>query len=212
MPLLTARGGGQRRRRHERNGMAAAAHGLDDSPEQDPAEADDKKIGRHAEDHPGLADPSQVDQRDDGEDAQAERQRMGLQPWQGRGQRGHSRRDADGHVEHVVEHQRRGREQARIGAEVFLGHDVGAAPVGIGGDRLPVGEVKDGQQRQNRPGDGNQVAQPDTAEGQEDRQGGFGAVSRRRKSVQTQGGDTRPDADLLTFFFATGQRPPEQVI
>ena len=59
----------------------------------------------------------------------------------GRDQSADARRDADGHDQDVVEHQRRGGEQAGAGAQVLLGHGVRPAAVRIGRDRLPVREV-----------------------------------------------------------------------
>ena len=64
------------------------------------------------------------------------------------GKRANSCRDADRHIEHVIDHQGRGRKQAGIGAKIRFGYGVGTAIARIGLDRLAVGDVKDGQQRQ----------------------------------------------------------------
>ncbi len=54
----------------------------------------------------------------------------------GRDQRAHARGDADGRVEDVVDHQRRGGEQAGVRAEVLRRDGVAAAAVGVGVDGL----------------------------------------------------------------------------
>ena len=68
---------------------------------------------------------------------------VGVQRRHGRDQSADAGGDADGHVQHVVDHQRRGGEQAGAGAEVLLGDGVGAAAARVGADRLAVGEVED---------------------------------------------------------------------
>ena len=70
-----------------------------------------------------------------------------LQLREGRDQRGHAGGDADRDGQDVADQQRRAGGQRRQLAEVVLGHDVAAAAVRVGLDRLPVGDADDDQQQ-----------------------------------------------------------------
>ena len=65
----------------------------------------------------------------------------------GGGDGGHAGRDADRHGQHVVDEQRRRRDEAGVRSDVLLGDDVRAAPARVGVDRLPVGKGDHQQQR-----------------------------------------------------------------
>ena len=101
------------RQSHQRRGMAARQQRLDHSDGQHRQHADDEQVGGNHEGHARLAHAAQVDQGDQRQDRQAERQRVGLELGDRRDQGPDPGRDADGHDQHVVEHQRRGREQPR---------------------------------------------------------------------------------------------------
>jgi hypothetical protein len=65
-----------------------------------------------------------------------------------RHRRGQSRdpgRDPDRDIQHIIDHQRGGGEQAGIGPEIFLGNGIRAAIARIRLDRLPVRGAEHGQ-------------------------------------------------------------------
>ena len=59
-------------------------------------------------------------------------------------ERAHAGRNAHRGGQDVVDHERRGRQQTGIRAQVLSGHGVGAAALRIGLDGLAVAEVDDG--------------------------------------------------------------------
>ena len=115
-------------------------------------DADDEEVGRHREDAPRLADAAQVAERQEREERQAELDRYGSSSGNADVIASDAGRDADRHRQRVVDQQRRGGDQAGGRADVLLGDDVGAAAVGIGVDRLAVGERDDRQQRRDDAG------------------------------------------------------------
>jgi len=93
-----------------------------------------------------------------------------------------------------------------------VGDGIGAAAVGVGGDGLAVGKIKNGQERKNDQGDRSDVDQADRAQGQQNRQRGFGAIGGGGKPVQAERGDAGEDADLLLPLFRRGKRLAEQLV
>ena len=73
--------------------------------------------------------------------------------------------DAHADIEEVVEHQRRGGQQAAAAAQVFAGHGVRAAAVGVGGDGLAVAEEDDASSRMMVRLMGRTYAMPAAASG-----------------------------------------------
>ncbi len=108
---------------------AEADHGED---------AGDEEIGGQGEDLARLADAAQVGDGDAHDGQQAQPHPVGEQTGKGRGDRVDAGRRRHRHGQHVVDEQGGARQQRGQDAEVVLGHDVGAAPLGIGADRLPV--------------------------------------------------------------------------
>src|SRR4029077_19494806 len=78
--------------------------------------------------------------------------------------RRHARRDRDRDRQDVVDQQRRRRRQARQLTEVLSGDDIGAAPAGIGADRLAVGGGDDDEQGDDPDGDRQRVPERDRAD------------------------------------------------
>ena len=77
-----ARGGGRRRepgRRHDGRGMAVREHHLPGAEPEGEEQRGDEQIGGEQEGEPRLANASQVDDREQRQDAQAERKRIGEQ-------------------------------------------------------------------------------------------------------------------------------------
>ena len=114
-----------------------------------------------------------------------------VQTGEGRGQRRDSGGDADGRVQHVVDDQRRGGDQARHPAQVRAGHRVRAAAAGKGGDDLPVGDHEHAEQDDDRVGHRQRVGEPGGPGGHQDDDDRLGAVGHRRQRVERQRGQAR---------------------
>src|ERR1700676_3761026 len=93
-----------------------------------------------------FADSTQIHERNEQQDDEAKRQRVGLE----RGDSGDQRADARGNShrgrQNVIDHERSGCKQPRERSQVLTGYSVGTTPVWVGFDRLPIGEVNDYQQ------------------------------------------------------------------
>ena len=170
--------GRQWQRPDDRCGMTTCCDRLPHAKHDDGGKARDEDVGRHREQPSGIKRSTQIDQRNERKNTEAERQNVGMQRRDRRHKRPDARGNADRHVEHIVDHQGGRGEQARALPEIVLGDDVGAAIVGIGADRLPIGGEQDGEQtydRRHHPADVGQAGRP-----QRDQRGqcGFGPVSR----------------------------------
>ena len=71
-------------------------------------------------------------------------------------------------------------------AQVVAGHCIGTATVRIRLDRLPIGEVDDDQQRNDRRADGHDDIDAFETQRDEQRQCGFRAVGRGTERVQAE--------------------------
>ena len=87
----------------------------------------DEGVGRQRERDPGLADPAQVDEREQQDNQRARARPCARQRGRGRGDREHAGGDRHRDREDVVDEQRRGGDEARQRAEVLLRDDVRAA-------------------------------------------------------------------------------------
>ena len=185
---------------------------LDDADRQDRQQRDDKEIGRCHERQPRFANPAQVDDRDQHQNRQTERQRMGLQNRQRRDQCPDPRRNADGHDQHVVQQERRRGKQARGRAQVVLGDRVRPAPLRIRRDRLAIGEVDDDQEHDDQRADRPDVRHPGRAERYQERQRGLRPVSRRPQRIKAQHRNAGNHPDALLSLFIGRQPPAKQII
>ena len=86
---------------------------LNDADDDHDAERHDEHVRRQHEREPGLADPAQVDDREEHEDAEADRERVRQQRRNGGDERADAGRDADGDVEDVVDRERGAGDQRR---------------------------------------------------------------------------------------------------
>ena len=149
-----------------------------------------KEEGRQHEGEAGFLDAAHVDDRDDGENQEAERQLVRLQAGDRADQRRDTGGDADGRGEDVVDHQRGSGEQTGARSEVLAGDGVGTAAVGVGLDGLAIAEVENEQQREDRRENRQQVVlDADETERNQQGHGSFGAVSGAGKAVQAEDRD-----------------------
>ena len=144
--------------------------------------------------------------------AQAQLQGVRLQAGNGGDQRAYAGRDAHRRGQDVVDHQRRRGQQSRAVAQVFGGHGVRAATLRIGLDRLPVAEVDDDQQDDDRAAHGDDVVHASQAERNEQGERGLGTVCGGTQCIEAEDGNARDGADVLGAFLAGGQRPAEEQI
>ena len=142
----------------------------------------------------GLLDAARVHDGDDGEDDEAHQELMVVEIGrlidEGADQGGDAGGDADRGGEDVVDHQRSRGKQAGARAQVFAGNGVGTATVEVGLDGLPVAEVKNHQQREDRREDRQQIMlDTDETERNKQRHGGFRAVCGAGKAVEPEDRD-----------------------
>ncbi len=113
----------------------------------------DEDVGGAGEERAALPQAAQVHHHDQ-QDRQRD-QRHGqpglLDPREGGVDRLNARRHADRNGQDVVRQQRSRGDEARQYAKVGVSHDVAAAAVGIGPDRLPVAEGDDEEEARPRP-------------------------------------------------------------
>ena len=185
---------------------------LDDADGQHRQQRDDKQVRRHHERKARFAHPTQVNERDQRQDHKAEREGVGLEHADRRDQGPDTRRDADGHDQHVVQQQRRGGEQAGRGAQVLLGDRVRPAAVRVRGDRLAVRKVDDKQQDDDQRADRPDVRNAGRAQGDQQRQRSLRPVSRGTKCVEPEHGNAGEYTDALLPFFIRRQPPPEEIV
>ena len=173
---------------------------------------DDEQVRRNHERDARLAHAAKVDERDHRQDRQAERQRVRLEHGERRDQGADTGRDADGHDQHVVEHERGGGEQAGGRAQVLLGHRVRAAAVRIRRDRLPVGEIDDQQDDDDQRADRPDVPQAGRSQRNQQRQRGLRAVGGRTKRIEPEHRNAREHPDPLLTLFVSRQWTAKQII
>ena len=168
----------------------------------------DEQQRRDREDLRRLRDAPQVQAGDEGEHGQAQPDPGAIE----HGERGveglDAGRHADGRVQHVVDDQRRGGDQAGLGAQVRLGHGVRAAAVGKRRDHLAVGHHEHGEQDDDRAGDRQRVVQGGGAGRDQDDEDGLGAVGDRGERVEGERGqplDRGQPMLLLMVRDAAGQ-------
>ena len=106
-------------------------------------------------------------------------------------------RDGDGDGERVVDDQRGGGHEARVGAEVGPGDGVGAAAHRIGVDDLAVGEHQDRQEGDDGDRDGEDEVQSAGARHGQHEDDGLGPVGDRGQCVEREGREALDRGDAL---------------
>ena len=122
--------------------------GVDEADGDDGEQPDDEHHGRQQEGAGRLAETPQVEQRDEGQDPEAQGD-GGAESSDGKADcsDGHPGGDRDGHGERVVDDQRGRGDEAGVRAQVGPGDRVGTAAGGVGVDDLAVREDQDRQQQ-----------------------------------------------------------------
>ena len=189
-------------------------------PGQDLDQADDQRqehdpqeeVGGDGENLPTFLHPAQIDHGHEDDHAHRDLDLDGQQARKGRGDLRHTSGDTHGDGQDVVGQQGRAGDLGRQLAEVIPRDDVGPAAVGIGEDRLPVGDRHDRQQHGNRDRDRDGDAQqrgPSPGETEDD-QDFFCGVGRGRQCVRRKNGQPHRPADGLVGQVRRHQRTANQ--
>ena len=168
-----------------------------------------EEIGRNGKNEARLERTSEIDQRDQRQDAKAKFERIRVQLRDGRGQRADPGRDPHRDIENVVDHQGAGGEQPGVGLEIFLRDGVRAAVARIGLNGLPVGEVEQCQKDQDDRHDRADQVQAFCSQRDHDRQRGLRTVGRGAEPVQTHRRNAFERSDLAPFPLLVRQPSPD---
>ena len=162
----------------------------------------DKEIGGDCEGKTSIAHAAEIEDRDDDQNADAERNCVRQQGGNGRDQGANSCGNAYCGCEDVIGKERgRGKQPGRC-AQIKARHGVGATAGGIGGNGLTIGKVHDHQQGDNGGANRNDVTHAEKAKGNEKAEGRFRAISSRAKRVQAKDRDALRRTNLLGTFVA----------
>ena len=169
-----------------------------------------KGVGGNGKHTPSFFKPAQIGPAHQGQQQQRKRHLVLPQLRQQRADGLGPRHQADGSGQRVVDQQGRCSNQADVAAEVFAHHHIGAAAIGIGRDRLAVGEHHDRDQGDDRHGDRHRKPEGCTASQHQHAQGGFRCVGHRGEGI---GGQDRQGLDVGQTLISSGiarQGPPQQ--
>ena len=136
----------------------------------------DEDVGGAGEQRAALPQSAQVHDHDQQDRERDQRNRHGLKHRKGRIESLDAGRHAHGHGQHVVGEERSGGDEAGQHAQVGVGHDVAAAAVGIGPDRLAIAEGDDDQQGDDDDGQPEDVLEAVLAGADQDEHHGAGRV------------------------------------
>ena len=167
---VAARSRGRRRRRLPSRDPA------DEPVGEHAREAHHEEVGGDREEIARLPQAAQVHGRDARDEEHAERDAIVVQRGERGGDRGHARGHAHRHRQHVVDEQRRPRDEPGHLAQVVLGDDVGAAAQGIGQDGLPVRAHHHRDEHRDREADRDRVDERGGAREHQDEQDLLGGV------------------------------------
>ena len=164
---------------------------------------EDVDVGRAREQPPRLLQPAQVRHRHQGDETDAEHDAVVEEL----GERRVDRRDTGGHRyrdgEHVVDQDRRARHQRRHLPEVLARHDIAAAPLRVGLDRLAVAGDDDREQDAHDESEGDDVIERRHARhGHEHEQDLLRRIGRRRDRVAGEHGESDGLGQPLMVFLA----------
>src|SRR5262244_1521011 len=192
--------------------MSAGEDRLCNTDEDGEQQRADKEIRGNDEDSAGLADSTQVHQREQHENAEAQREGVRLEIRDRRHQRTDPGGDTDRGGENVVEHEGGGSEQAGKGAEILRGNRIGTAPARIGSNGLAIGKINNREQRDDAGADRYDVG--DTCESQrnQERESGFGTVRGGAEGVEPEDWDAGRHSYLFASFVGRGDGFAEQDI
>ncbi len=204
------RRGRRRWRRDYRNGMAAGRESLDEANGDHRQQTEDEQISGDPKDTAGFANTAEVREGHHHEDDQAEGQRVFLQPGQSGDQCAYSRRDPDGRGQNIIHHQRCRGQQPRPDTKVLARNRIRAAALRVRHDGLAIGEVHDGEQRDDAEADGDDVGDAGEPERDQQRESRFRPVGRGAERIEAENRNPFGRTDPLRALLLGGQRPAQQ--
>src|SRR5262249_42671222 len=166
---------------------------------------------RRREERSRMGGATEIRQRDDGDERDGELHLVPAKRRDGRRDRGDPGRDRYRDGQRVVDEQRRGRHQRRVGAKVLATDDVGPAAVRIGVQGLAVAGDDDHEQRNDEERDRDQVAERGHARGRdEDNEDLLGREGGRRDRVGREDPQREPLRQSLVLELPRRQWAPDQ--
>jgi len=144
---------------------------------------DDERVGRDREQLARLTDAAQVAVQEEGDDGDADHDRVVADRGDGGADGSHARGHRDGDGEDVVAHQAAGGREPGDVSEVVAGDDVRPAAVRIGADGLPVGDRDGDDQDDDGGGDWQGDVEALAPSEDEHREHRLGAVGDARERV-----------------------------
>ena len=186
-----------RRNRSHRHRMPTRQHRL---PHPDPNQSQQrahKQKRWQNERRPRVLYATQIHNCQKRKNHQTYQQRMRLQSRHSRGQRRHAGRDPHRSSQNVVDHQRRRRQQPRLLTQVLRRDRIASAAARIRRNRLPVTEVNDRQQDQDRRDNPPSVLNPADPQRNQQRHRRLWPVRRARQPIQAKDRYSGSDADML---------------
>lgn len=121
-------------------------------------------------------------------------------------------RDSDGDHQDVIDHQSGGGHEPGARAQIPAGDCVRSPAPRIRLDRLPVGEVDDGEENDDARADGDDVEHAGRAQGNEKGQSRLRPVRGGAQGVQSEDWDPGGGTDLFRASFGRGETLAENEI
>src|SRR5208282_3509347 len=200
------------RRRHHRDWMPPRRHHLVKPNHNHHRQSSHKQIGRSNKCRPRFLHSPKIDHRQNNQHRQTHRQSVWQQRRHCRYQRPNPRRDSHRHIQQVIDHQSRARQQSRPVPQVLLGNRVRSPAIRISRNRLPVTEIHNHQQPNDRSSQRHNVPDSHQPQRQQNRQSRLRSVGRRTQGIQSKRRNPLSRRNPLPFILRGSQRPPKQNI
>src|SRR6202030_3263296 len=198
--------------RHHRHRMSSRRDHLIKPNQNHHRQSPHKKISRSLKRRPRLLHSPKIDHRQYNQHRETHRQSVRLQRRTRRPQRPNSRRDAHRHIQQVIDHQSRARQESRPVPQVLLSDRVRSHSHRISRNRLPITEIHNHQQPNDRRRQGHNVPDPHQPQRQQNRQSRLRPVSRRTQGIQSKRRNPLSRSNPLPLILGRSQWPPKQDI
>src|SRR6267143_6520449 len=116
------------------------------------------------------------------------------------------------HIQQVIDHQSRARQKSRPVPQVLLSNRVRSPAHRISRNRLPITEIHNHQQPNDRGRQRHNVPDAHQPQRQQNRQSRLRPVSRRTQSIQTKRRNPLSRSNPLPLILGRSQWPPKQNI
>ena len=198
------------RRSHDRHRMSARYHHLIKPNQNHHHQSPHKQICGGYESRPRFLNPAKIDDRQYNQHRQTQRQCMRQQRGHRRNQSSDPRRYSHRHIQQVIDHQSRARQQPRSTPQILPSDRVRSAAIRISRNRLPITEINNRQQRDHRKSQRHDVPNSHQPQRQQNRQSRLRTVSRRTQSIEPKSRNSLSRSNPLPFVLRRSQRPPKQ--